>query len=81
MDYKEIKVEYESSITTLILNRPEKLNALNTNICLEMIDLIKTVNDDDDVKVLIITGAGRDFCVGADLCLREKRLFPGNFEA
>ncbi|MCX6005124.1 MAG: enoyl-CoA hydratase-related protein [Chloroflexi bacterium] len=67
MTYKHIIVEIEDEIATLTLNRPGKLNALNPLILREMATAIKLLNEDDRVKVLIMTGAGRGFCSGADL--------------
>jgi 2-(1,2-epoxy-1,2-dihydrophenyl)acetyl-CoA isomerase len=67
MSYNTITVDYDGQVATLTLNRPQKLNALNTEICDEASGAIKSLNEDDNVKVLIITGAGRAFCSGADL--------------
>ena len=54
-------------VSTLTLNRPDKLNALDANILKELIRAIDEARDDDEIKVLIITGSGRGFCSGADL--------------
>ena len=67
MPYETIKVEIKGHVATLTFNRPEKLNALNAKICDEAANAIKNLNEDDGVKVLILTGAGRAFCSGADL--------------
>jgi 2-(1,2-epoxy-1,2-dihydrophenyl)acetyl-CoA isomerase len=67
MNYKHIIVAHEEGITTITLNRPEKLNALDANILKELVQAIDEAREDDDSKVLIITGAGRAFCSGADL--------------
>jgi 2-(1,2-epoxy-1,2-dihydrophenyl)acetyl-CoA isomerase len=67
MPYNNIKVDIDAQVATLTLNRPDKLNALNQAICREASSAIKRLNEDDNVKVLIITGAGRAFCSGADL--------------
>ncbi|MEE8398576.1 MAG: enoyl-CoA hydratase-related protein, partial [Desulfobacterales bacterium] len=69
MDYENIIVENEDSITTITLNHPKKLNALDPGILKDLIAAIDAAADDDDAsKVLIITGSGnRGFCSGADL--------------
>ncbi|HEY1630683.1 MAG TPA: crotonase/enoyl-CoA hydratase family protein [Rhizomicrobium sp.] len=65
--YKEILVEVSDRIMTLTLHRPEKLNAFTATSMFEMIDVFTKVNGDDDVRAIIVTGAGRAFCAGADL--------------
>jgi enoyl-CoA hydratase/carnithine racemase len=65
--YKEILTEISDNILTITLNRPEKLNAFTGTMMAEMIDAFKAANADDDVRVVIVTGAGRAFCAGADL--------------
>ncbi len=68
MNYELIIVENEDGITTITLNRPTKLNALDANILKEVVHAIDTAAADDESKVLIITGAGdKGFCSGADL--------------
>jgi 2-(1,2-epoxy-1,2-dihydrophenyl)acetyl-CoA isomerase len=67
MPYKLIKVEIKDEVATLTLNRPDKLNCLNTPILHEMSAALSDLNKDDGVKALILTGEGRSFCSGADL--------------
>lgn len=67
MSYSTILYEVEDSILTLTLNRPESLNAFNRTMMNEMIDACDRADADDDVKAIIVTGAGRAFCAGADL--------------
>jgi 2-(1,2-epoxy-1,2-dihydrophenyl)acetyl-CoA isomerase len=67
MPYKNIIVEIEGSIAILTLNRPDKLNCLNAAILHEMVKALKELADNENVKALILTGAGRAFCSGADL--------------
>jgi len=65
--YEQIAVEVSERILTLTLNRPDKLNAFTGRMMHEMIDVFTKVNSDDDVRVAIVTGAGRAFCAGADI--------------
>jgi enoyl-CoA hydratase/carnithine racemase len=65
--YEQIAVQVHERILTLTLNRPEKLNAFTGKMMHEMIDVFTKVNTDDDVGAVIVTGAGRAFCAGADL--------------
>ena len=67
MAHESIILEVDDGVATLTLNRPDKLNALNPILLQESAKVIRELNDDDDVKVLIITGAGRAFCSGADV--------------
>jgi enoyl-CoA hydratase len=57
----------EKHITTIRLNRPERLNALTFELTGELHDALDQVADDTDCKVVILTGAGRGFCAGLDL--------------
>ena len=66
-DYTEIIYDVADGIATITLNRPEALNAFTATMCLELIDAFDQTDADDAVRVVIITGAGRGFCAGADL--------------
>ncbi len=67
MDYTEIEYEVSDRIATITLNRPERMNAFSENMLAEWADAIRRSQDDDEVRVVIVTGAGRAFCAGADL--------------
>ena len=67
MSYKEIIFEKSEQIGTITLNRPERLNAYTWTMGNEMRDAILEVENDPDLRVAIVTGAGRGFCAGADL--------------
>ncbi|MEJ0028150.1 MAG: crotonase/enoyl-CoA hydratase family protein [Rhizomicrobium sp.] len=67
MAYKEILTELSENILTITLNRPEKLNAFTGTMMNELIDAFRAANADDAVRCIIVTGAGRAFCAGADL--------------
>lgn len=72
-----IIVNIEAGIATVTLNRPEALNALNQETFGELIGLWPALNDDDNVHVVIITGAGRAFCAGADIKEMAERMKSG----
>ena len=65
--YKEILTAVEDHILTITLNRPDKLNAFTGTMMNELIDAFRNANTNDDVRCIIVTGAGRAFCAGADL--------------
>lgn len=67
MDYTQIIYEVADHIATITLNRPDQLNAFTGTMMREIIDAFDRVDDDDNVRVVIVTGAGRGFCAGADL--------------
>ena len=65
--FEALRYEVAEGVATVTLNRPEKLNALNTVMLDELLAVLDLADADDDVRVLIVTGAGRAFCAGADL--------------
>jgi enoyl-CoA hydratase/carnithine racemase len=67
MAYEQILVDVRDNILTLTLNRPEKLNAFTGTMMTEMIDALSRASKDDEVRAIVVTGAGRAFCAGADL--------------
>jgi enoyl-CoA hydratase/carnithine racemase len=67
MDYQDIRYELEGQLLTLTLNRPDRLNAFTPTMGRELIDALDRADADDRVRAIIVTGAGRGFCAGADL--------------
>ena len=65
--YDTIIYEVDNGILTLTLNRPEKLNAFTGDMLREMMDALDRADADDAIRAIIVTGAGRAFCAGADL--------------
>ena len=68
MEYTQINYEVDDSIATITLQRPERMNAFTDVMMRELMDAFDRIDADDDVRVVIVTGAGdRAFCAGADL--------------
>jgi enoyl-CoA hydratase/carnithine racemase len=68
MEYSQILYEVADSVATVTLNRPERMNAFTGVMMSEIIDAFDRIDADDDVRAVIVTGAGdRAFCAGADL--------------
>lgn len=67
MAYSEIILDESEGIATITLNRPDKLNAFTETMSNELLDALIRAEQDKSVRVVIITGAGRAFCAGADL--------------
>jgi enoyl-CoA hydratase/carnithine racemase len=67
MSYDTVLYDVRGGVATVTLNRPERLNAWNTLLGAELGDAMATADEDDDVRAVVVTGAGRAFCAGADL--------------
>jgi 2-(1,2-epoxy-1,2-dihydrophenyl)acetyl-CoA isomerase len=67
VDYTEIRYDVADGVATITLNRPEKMNAFSTRMIAEWTDALETARDDDGVRAVIVTGAGRGFCSGMDV--------------
>ena len=67
MNYSDIKYEVADRVLTITLHRPDKLNAYTRRMQEELIDAFGRADADDEVRAIVITGAGRAFCAGADL--------------
>jgi len=64
---RTLVVDVSEKVATVTLNRPERLNAFTPEMGAELYGTLATLDRDDDVRAIIITGAGRAFCAGADL--------------
>src|SRR6185369_14285238 len=71
-DYQKILFSVEESIARITLNRPDKRNALDDEIVSEFKDALEAASRDDSVRVVLISGAGKDFCSGADLASLQR---------
>ncbi len=67
MSYEQITAENADGVLTITLNRPDRLNAWTPTMGQELIAAFDAADADDDVRAIIVTGAGRGFCAGADL--------------
>ena len=67
MEFEQILYEVDDRIATVTLNRPERLNAWTIVMMDELIKAFDMLDMDDEVRAIIVTGAGRAFCAGADL--------------
>lgn len=68
MDYAVVKYEVAEGVATVTLNNPEKRNMLSGQMLAELVDAMKTARDSEDVRAVVLTGAGdKVFCAGADL--------------
>lgn len=70
----------ENGIATVILNRPDKLNALNNELATALNNSITRLSEDDSVRVVVLTGAGRAFCAGGDLGVIGKGRQSGDIK-
>lgn len=67
MLYETIIYEKQENIACVTLNRPERLNAINNKLAMEVEELFRRIDKEEEVRVVILTGAGRGFCAGADI--------------
>ncbi|MCS5638699.1 MAG: enoyl-CoA hydratase-related protein [Myxococcota bacterium] len=67
MDYTDLLFELEAGVATLTLNRPEELNTFSGRMGVELGDAYRRCDEDDSVRVVVLTGAGSAFCAGADM--------------
>ena len=66
MDYETLLTDLDAGIFTLTLNRPDRLNAFTPTMLEELLDAFDEIDRNDEIRVAIVTGAGRAYCAGAD---------------
>ena len=76
-EFSQIQYSVSENIATITLNRPEKLNAFTNKMLHEIIAAFDLTDEDDSVRAVIVTGAGRAFCAGADLSLGGETFSRG----
>ena len=67
MSYETLLYEVDDHVATITFNRAEKMNTWNGTVASELSDAMQTANTDNAVRAIVLTGAGRAFCAGADL--------------
>src|SRR3954467_5460890 len=67
MDFETLRYDLADGVLTITLHRPERLNAFTATMARELMDAFDRADADDDVRAVVVTGAGRAFCAGADL--------------
>ena len=67
MAYETLLTDVRDRVMTVTLNRPDRLNAFTTQMMLDWLHLLDAIDADDEVRAVVVTGAGRGFCAGADL--------------
>ena len=66
----------DHGVALVTLNRPDRLNAFDGQMRHEIRDMVQRLSADADVRAVVLTGAGRGFCAGADLAAEDKRMWP-----
>ena len=72
-EYETVRAEAADGILTVTLNRPERLNAFSPQMMHDLLDALDAADADDGIRVVVVTGAGRGFCAGADVSSGPSR--------
>jgi 2-(1,2-epoxy-1,2-dihydrophenyl)acetyl-CoA isomerase len=80
LSYEHIRLRIEEGVGTLTLDRPDRLNAFAGRMRQEIADAVAELAEDDAVRVVVITGAGRGFCTGADVTYLKELADAGDVE-
>lgn len=80
LTYETLLIGVDSGVATVTLNRPEKMNAYNWRMGTELQHAFATLDADDQVRAIVVTGAGKAFCAGADLETGENTFRDSSFE-
>src|SRR3954469_23194119 len=75
MKYDAIRWQVDAGILTLTLNRPDQLNAFTVQMMSELVHAFGRASEDDEVRAIVVTGAGRAFCAGMDLAVGTDNVF------
>jgi enoyl-CoA hydratase len=75
VDYQSILVSHEGAVAVVTLNRPQALNALNSELLRELVTALEGFDDDDAVRAIVLTGSDRAFAAGADI----KEMAPQSY--
>jgi len=75
MKYDAIRWHVDAGILTLTLNRPDQLNAFTVQMMSELVHAFGRASEDDEVRAIVVTGAGRAFCAGMDLAVGTDNVF------
>jgi 2-(1,2-epoxy-1,2-dihydrophenyl)acetyl-CoA isomerase len=75
--YETIQTETDNHVRRIIFNRPDVFNACSTPMASELAHALQQAGDDDDVRVIVLTGAGKAFCSGQDLGELKRQYVPG----
>jgi 2-(1,2-epoxy-1,2-dihydrophenyl)acetyl-CoA isomerase len=81
MSYETIKFDVANGLATVMLNRPERLNAFNRQLLVDLKAAWATIADDKNIRAVLLTGAGRGFCAGADLAAAAQEKSEGPRDA
>lgn len=80
MNLETIRLDVDGGVATITLNRPDRLNAYTVQMGLELFGTLRQLNVDDTVRAIVVTGAGRAFCAGADLKAGADTFRRGAFD-
>jgi len=75
MNYEAIRWQVDAGILTITLNRPDQLNAFTVQMMTELVHAFGRASEDDQVRAIVVTGAGRAFCAGMDLAVGGDNVF------
>lgn len=81
MEPEQITIERRGKVLLLTLDRPERLNAWTPKMSMELVNAIESANDDPDIGAIVVTGAGKGFCAGADIEVTFGAQLDGDEEA
>jgi len=73
MELETVLIKKEDRIATIMLNRPERLNALNSQLISDVMEAVDHVSKDDEIRAVVLTGAGKAFCAGGDFRYSDVR--------